>query len=284
VPQLALRRTPADERVVAPYATVLAAMRVPAAAVRNLNRLQALRMRTAWGFFESLDCTPSRQTDESGCTRVQTYMAHHQGMTLVALAQVLLDGLPQRWGMADSRFAAVATLLQERVPREVAQQHDAAPALAERSGPAASDTQMRDVIPGEEALARTQLLGNAGYRHATGQPADVNRPAYSVALRANGAGWSRFGDVDLSRWRDDALRDDHGHFIFLRRSAGATPVSLTQHPAPDAAGQYNTRFLPDRVCFEATWPAAPSGSAPRTMWSCAASSCGTPPASRSRWS
>ena len=258
VPQLALRRTPADERVVAPYATALAAMLVPQAAVRNLRRLQALKMRTPWGFFEALDCTPSRQADDQRCTRVQTYMAHHQGMTQVALAQVLLDGLPRRWGMADGRLAAVATLLQERVPREVARQGDTAPATPDRGESEALDAQMRDVLAGDEALARTQLLGNAGYRQAAalavGLATEASRPAYSVSLRANGAGWSRFGDIDLSRWRDDALRDDHGHFLYLRRDGDATPASLTQRPAPDPAARYTARFLPDRVCFDATWP------------------------------
>ena len=258
VSRLALRRTPAGDRVIAPYATALAAMLVPEAATRNLRRLEALKMRTAWGFFEALDCTPSRQVDEHRCTRVQTHMAHHQGMTLVALAQVLLDGLPRRWGMADARLAAVATLLHERVPREVPRQHDTAPASADPDDPAALDAQMRDVQPGEEALARTQLLGNAGYRQAAalaaGLPADGAHPAYSVSLRANGAGWSRFGDIDLSRWRDDALRDDQGHFLYLRRDSDRTPVSLTQHPAPDPAALYTACFLPDRVCFDATWP------------------------------
>ncbi len=258
VPELALRRAQVDERVIAPYATALAAMLVPQAAAKNLRRLQALKMRTVWGFFEALDCTPSRQADAHPCTRVQTHMAHHQGMTLVALAQVLLDGLPRRWGMADARLAAVATLLQERLPREVARQRDAAPATAERPAPAETDAPLRDVQPGEEALARTQLLSNAGYRQAAalaaGLAAEASRPSYSVSLRANGAGWSRYGDIDLSRWRDDALRDEHGHFVYLRRSGAGAPVSLTQHPAPDPDARYTARFLPDRVCFDAIWP------------------------------
>jgi len=254
VPRLAQRRTPADEHVVAPYATALAAMCEPHAAVRNLLRLEALQMRTPWGFLEALDFTPARQHDDQPCTRVQTCMAHHQGMMLAALANVLLDGLPRRWGMADGRMAAVATLLQESVPREVARQQDAAPPVAEREGEAAADAQLRDVVPGEDALSRTQLLGNAGYREAADPAGSAARPAYSVSLRANGSGWSRFGDVDLGRWRDDALRDAYGHFFYLRRAGAALPVSLTQHPAPDDDAQYSARFLPDRVCFDATWP------------------------------
>lgn len=253
VPNLAQRHAPADEHVVAPYATALAALCEPREAVRNLLRLQALQMRTPWGFFESLDFTPDRQQGDEPCTRVQTYMAHHQGMTLAALAAVLLDGQPRRWCMADVRLAAVGPLLQERLPREVARQREAAP-VALHGPQVSAEVPWRDVVPGDEALPRTQLLGNAGYRESAGAPGSPARPAYSVSLRANGAGWSRFGDVDIGRWRDDALRDTQGHFFFVRRAGERVPVSITQHPAPDAMAQYRARFLPDRVCFDALWP------------------------------
>ena len=93
-------------------------------------------------------------------------------------------------------------------------------------------------MPGESALQATHLLANG---------------RYSVALRANGAGWSRSGAADVSRWRDDALRDAHGSFFYLRRHALAAPVSITQHPAPDPAAHYQATFHGDRVCLDAEW-------------------------------
>jgi cyclic beta-1,2-glucan synthetase len=91
VPRLALRRTPPDELVVAPYATALAAQlarRSPA----QLLALQALGARGRYGFIEALDFTPARQPPAAPFTRVHTFMAHHQGMSIVALANVLLGG------------------------------------------------------------------------------------------------------------------------------------------------------------------------------------------------
>ncbi|MDL5031249.1 glucoamylase family protein [Pelomonas sp. APW6] len=253
VASLAQRRAPAQESVVAPYASALAAMWDAAAATHNLTRLQALHMRTCWGFYESLDFTPGRQRDGSASTRVQTYMAHHQGMTLVALAQVLLDGQPRRWALSDTRLAAMQVLLQESVPREVPRRRRAPPDLRTRVDPPDVAPIERAVRPGEEVLARTHLLSNAGYREA-GSARSAWRPVYSVALRANGAGWSRYGEADITRWRDDALRDLQGHFLYLRRPGEATPVSLTLHPAPSAEAIYSARFLRDRVCFDAVWP------------------------------
>ncbi|MCW5635876.1 MAG: hypothetical protein KIT17_21240 [Rubrivivax sp.] len=240
VPRLALRRTPAEERVVAPYASALAAMLDPAGATANLQRLEALGARSRRGFIEALDFTPERRPEPTRVALVETTMAHHQGMVLVALAVALLDGLPRRWGMADRRLAAVACLLQERVPREVARvpraDLDAAPRDHAAAAAAAADGEWH--APGGVALPPTQLLSNG--RHA-------------VALRPNGAGWSRFGGADISRWRDDALRDAFGSFVFLRRAEGGLH-SITQHPAADAAAHYGARFGREHVVFSATWP------------------------------
>ena len=238
-PGLALRRTPPDELVVAPYAAALAAQIAPASAVRNFKALEAMAARGEYGFFESVDFSAGKQTDKNRHETVCTFMAHHQGMTVVALANVLLDAAPRRWAMAESRLQAVASLLQERTPREVALgvEPPPGPSRADRrqSGPGVR----RDVVPGTSALQPTHLLSNG---------------RYSVALRANGAGWSRFGDAFISRWRDDALRDAHGTFFYLRRNPADAPVSITQHPAPDAAAHYEATFHIDRVCLDAHWP------------------------------
>ena len=119
VPALALRRTPPDELVVAPYATALAALIAPRHAVHNFAALQALSARASYGFIEALDYTPARKTGDEAFVPVGTFMAHHQGMSIVALANVLLQGVAQRWGMANPHIEAVASLLHERSPREV---------------------------------------------------------------------------------------------------------------------------------------------------------------------
>ncbi len=239
VPLLALRSTPPDELVIAPYATGLAAQLDAVAADLNYQALQKLGARDGMGYVEALDFTPARQTGSTGVTPVQTFMAHHQGMTIVALANVLLDGVAQRWGMADPHIEAVSSLLHERAPREVgglfAAPTPAVPLNLRRLAPALQ----RTVRPGQNAIEPTQLLSNG---------------RYSVALRAHGAGRSRYGSSDITRWRDDALRDAHGHFFWLRRQPAGPLVSMTQHPAPDPAADYDSDFHTDRVVYDTTWP------------------------------
>ncbi len=246
VQHLALRRAPLNEIVVAPYATALAALVNPQAACQNFEALQGLAPRGRYGFIDALDFTAARQAGDDVYTPVSTYMAHHQGMTLVALANVLLDGVAQRWGMANPQIQAVASLLHERVPREV-------PVLATpAAGPSATPAQrrapsmQREVMPGATAVQPTHVLSNG---------------RYSVLLRANGAGSSRWGQAGITRTRDDALRDACGSFLYWRPwevgqapSAATAPLfSLTQHPAPDPQAHYECRFHADRVSFNARW-------------------------------
>ena len=242
VPRLALRRTPPEDLVVAPYATALAAQVAPRRAGRNFDTLQALGAWQRYGFIEALDYSPARRSGSADFTPVFTFMAHHQGMSIVALANVLMDKLAQRWCMANPQIEAVASLLHERAPREVPARVDVPTGLPPQAALALQNRPpgpLREVMPGASAVEPTHLLGNG---------------SYSVTLRANGAGQSRRRGVAINRWRDDALRDELGSFFYLRQGPGEQLFSITQHPAPDPAAQYTSTFHADRVCFDATWP------------------------------
>ncbi|MBC7781378.1 MAG: carbohydrate-binding protein [Proteobacteria bacterium] len=246
VPRLALRRTPPDELVIAPYATALAAQIAPHRARVNFAALESLVPRGRYGFIEALDFSPTRQSSNERFTAVGTFMSHHQGMSIVALANVLLNCPAQRWGMANANIEAVASLLHERAPREVSMLYGAPSGPPLQSLERRTPGLLREVVPGSSAIEPTHLLSNG---------------RYNVVLRANGAGWSRWGQVGITRWRDDALRDAHGSFFYVRwpaqgRDPGQLrPVSITQHPSPDPAARYQSIYHGDRVCFDATWPA-----------------------------
>jgi cyclic beta-1,2-glucan synthetase len=95
VPGLGLKRGLGSELVVAPYATALAAILVPQQSTANLRRLAALGLEGDYGFYDAIDYTDRTQaaapTRSAKPSIVRTHMAHHQGMTLVALANALLD-------------------------------------------------------------------------------------------------------------------------------------------------------------------------------------------------
>ena len=237
VARLALRRTPMHERVIAPYATALALLVDPQAAVDNLRALQRLGARRSLGFIEAIDYTPQRQAAGWSPTLVHTYMAHHQAMSLMALCSVLSDDAPRRWAACDPHLRAVRTLLHERAPREVPILRTPPATVVprrQRSAHLALDSQ-----PLLEPLPHTQWLGNG---------------RYAVMLRGHGSGWSQWQGQGLNRWRDDLLRDAHGHFFYLQRHGEAVRHSITAHPAPDPRARYRCRMQPDRVVFNARWP------------------------------
>ena len=244
VPRLALRRTPHDELVIAPYASVMAVQRAPVQVWRNLQTFDRLGVRGRYGLLEAMDYSPARQTGQGSFVLVGCYMAHHQGMSLVALTNALQHGLAQKWCMANPQLQAITSLLHERTPREISRLYtlpvDLPPQMLRKRQPGL----LRDVTPGNAAIEPTHILSNG---------------RYSVALQANGAGWSRWGPVGISRWRDDLLRNAFGHFIYLDRSmetgqSRTVPlISITQHPAADRLATYESTFHADRVCFKTEW-------------------------------
>jgi len=153
VPGVALHKDDCSgDLVVAPYATFLSLMFDVEGAVENLRRLKDFGLQSSYGYYEAADFTPKRNTEEGGHVIVRNWMAHHQGMILVAASNVLCDSAMQRRFHADPRVAAIERLLHEKQPRVVPFEEDteaiseSSPALADM----ASQIQhpgFRDLVP-----------------------------------------------------------------------------------------------------------------------------------------
>ncbi|MBC7468964.1 MAG: hypothetical protein H7322_06530, partial [Ramlibacter sp.] len=235
-PRLALRRTPPGDRVIAPYAAVMATMFELRAATANLQRLEELGGRGELGMFEAIDFTVSRQPAAHPFSVVETFMAHHHGMSIVALCNVLCADAPRRWFAADAMVMAHEILLHESTPRQIVESADPRHPPEPGDGQQQPVFQSRKVNPVPDGWKPTHLLSNG---------------RYTVALRASGAGVSRWNGLNVSRWRDDLLRDSYGSFFYLRREGRPELVSLTASPAPGAGWRYQARFMADRVQFDA---------------------------------
>jgi cyclic beta-1,2-glucan synthetase len=188
--------------VIAPYATALAAMVDAPAAVANFERLTKLGARGRYGFYEAVDFTPSRVQEGEDFALVRAFMAHHQGMTIVSIANTVLSGLMRERFHAEPIIQATELLLQERIPREVPMTQPRATEV--KSAARASDNDPlggRRITSAHQVPPATQLLSNG---------------RYGVMLTAAGSGYSRWGEMAITRWREDATRDDSGSYIFLR--------------------------------------------------------------------
>lgn len=241
VPRLALRRTPPTDKVVAPYSTIMACMFTPHEAIANLRVLEKLGARGDCGFMDAVDFTAARQLTAQSFSVVKNLMAHHQGMSLVALCNVLCNSAPQRWFAQAPLVQAYEALLHEKTPRQIIESADPRILPEPEEDEDALRHHSREVDPADSGWQPTQLLSNG---------------RYSVALRANGAGVSRWrsegGLANITRWRDDLLRDAYGSFIYLRGKGDSPMNSVTFHPAPHPDWTYKATFLADRVHFVTT--------------------------------
>src|SRR5690554_3665535 len=91
IPDLGLKRGLVEDMVVSPYSTLLALPWAPRAALDNIRQLLEAGMEGEYGLYEAVDYTPQRMSKEQGGAVVRSYMAHHQGMGFIALANYLHD-------------------------------------------------------------------------------------------------------------------------------------------------------------------------------------------------
>jgi cyclic beta-1,2-glucan synthetase len=235
VPGLGLKRGLGENVVVAPYATALAAMVDPRAAARNFARLTALGARGRYGFYEALDYTPTRLPEGKDVAIVHAFMAHHQGMTVVAIANSLLDGAMRARFHAEPIVRATELLLQERTPRDVALAH-----------PRAEEVRTAATVREVDLPAVRRLHSAHG---VTPEALLLSNGRYSVMLTAAGSGYSRWGDCAITRWREDVTRDDWGTYVFLRDVENGDVWSAGHQPAGAEADRYEATFTEDRAVF-----------------------------------
>ncbi|MFQ8760807.1 MAG: glucoamylase family protein [Intestinimonas sp.] len=116
VQRLGLKRGLDRELVVSPYSTFLTLPLAPESGVKNLRALAAMGLEGRYGLCEAADFTPGRVNGAAKYEPVRSYMAHHLGMSLVALDNALNDGIMQKRFMRDAAMGAYRELLQEKVP------------------------------------------------------------------------------------------------------------------------------------------------------------------------
>src|SRR6266478_1070672 len=114
VPALALHRPDEDRVVISPYSTFMSLMTGSYDALKNLQRLKKLGGVGPYGFYEALDYGPKMTLNRKKFTLVRSWMAHHQGMCLLSVANVLCDSSIQRRFHAEPLVAATERILHER--------------------------------------------------------------------------------------------------------------------------------------------------------------------------
>ncbi|MBA3318489.1 MAG: cyclic beta 1-2 glucan synthetase [Gemmatimonadales bacterium] len=233
VPDLALKRGLGRELVVAPYASALAAMVSAEPALANLAQLERLGALGPYGFRDAIDYT--RPDLDQPYSVVYAYMAHHLGMGLAALTNILCRGVWQRRFHADPVVRSAELLLHERIPRRLVLREP------QRTRP---DEAMPDAELDQPAVRRLDTPD-------TPQPhiALLGEPPYTIMVSHCGAGYSRYESLAVTRWRADGCRDATGQFQYVKDLATGRVWSAAHQPVCAPADWYHADLATDRVTF-----------------------------------
>jgi len=240
VPGLGLKRGLDHDLVVAPYATALAGVVDPGAAVSNFVQLSRQGLDGRFGFYESIDYLPGRLADDAGTSSrggapeiVRAFFAHHQGMSLVAITNILLDDVFVERFHGDPRVKATELLLQERVPR-VAILSEARPAEGTPTAPSIGAIPSRRFRTPHTRSPHTHFLSNG---------------RYTAALTHAGGGSSTWRGLSVTRRREDRTSDAGGQFIYLRDPWSGDVWSPGYQPICREADEYEAIFELEKVTY-----------------------------------
>src|SRR5204862_4312875 len=167
------------------------------------------------------------------CTVVRSFMAHHQGMSLIALDNLLNSAIMPIRFHNDPAAQATELLLQERIPRGVPAAHPRAEeVLTGRVVRTLTGLVTRAYDTADLPTPRTQLLSNG---------------TYTVMVTTAGAGYSTCGPIAVTRWREDSTRDNWGSFIYVRDVRSGAVWSAGHQPIGGRPQSYEVAFSEDKA-------------------------------------
>ncbi|MDR3271591.1 MAG: glycosyl transferase family 36 [Peptococcaceae bacterium] len=238
VPGLGLKRGLIDDLVIAPYASFLALQVQPGLAMRNIHQMISLGFLGSYGLYEAIDYTRARLPRDQRFRMVQSFMSHHQGMSLLSLTNVLRQNHLQNCFHEHPLIQATELILQEKMPLKVSLN----PPPAEYT---LTDEVIKEVAEEDHPLIQlktpltkipvTHMLGN-------GQ--------YSVLLTNAGSGFSKVGQIALTRWRSDFTRENWGMYFYIQNLNSGNVWSATHQPLGHSGKEYRVFYAPDHVEYQ----------------------------------
>ena len=233
-PGLGYKRGLSDDLVITPYASILALPFAPQAVMQNLAWFEKNKMWGLYGLYESVDFTSRHLKTGEDFAIICSFMAHHQGMILLSLSNYLLNNRMVRRFHADARIESIELLLQEQTSLRVP---------TERSSPQQMDASRATYAA--ISLDPWQVSPDAPYT----QLHCLSNGSYSLLITAAGGGFSRWGDIELTRWRPDSTLDDWGSWIYVEDRLYGQAWSVTRQPSMSAPDRSEVRFFPQKVEF-----------------------------------
>jgi cellobiose phosphorylase len=235
VPGLGLKRGLGEDLVISPYSTVMSLMVLPHEAYDNLQTLKQEGFEGDYGFYEAVDYTASRMPRGQSNLIIRSFMAHHQGMSFLSLSYLLLDKIMTKRFESDVQFQSTLLLLQERIPR-VSSFYSPVTHISDTNAVSetANETPMRVITTPHTPIPEVQLLSNG---------------RYNVMVTNAGGGYSKWKDIAITRWREDATCDNWGIFCFIKDIDNNACWSTAYQPTLQHGENYEVIFSQGKAEF-----------------------------------
>lgn len=214
VPGIGLKRGLVDELVVAPYASIMALPFASKDVIENLKVLKEMGMLGRYGFYEALDFTKERISKSKNRAEVKCFMVHHQGMALMAMDNFLKNNILQNRFHSIPQVKAYELLLQEKARKEL------------------TFTREQEIeLPEKQVEDETLFLREYPFITETPQVLALSNGSYSTMITNSGGGYSKKDEMMVYRWREDAVQEPFGNFIYIKNLNSNEYWSNTFEPA-----------------------------------------------------
>lgn len=238
IPSLGLKRGLINDTVIAPYATVLALMVDPKDSVKNIMRLKQEGLDSPYGFYEAIDYTPERLKRGERSSIVKSFMAHHQGMSFLALNNIINSYVMQERFHREPIIKAVDILLQEKIPSKVIFAKDYKEKIEPFEEVAKEDVEYTKILSlNNNILPEVHMLSNGDY---------------SVMITDNGSGFSKCRNLAVTRWREDSILNNSGMFFYIKDIDSNSLWSNSLIPSYVIPNRYKVVFSQDKISIART--------------------------------
>jgi cyclic beta-1,2-glucan synthetase len=234
VPYLGLKTGLENDFVITPYSSALALMIDPAASFKNLKRLDNKELMSGpYGFFEAIDYSREYTPEGRHGIVIHAYMAHHLGMTITSFCNTLFNGYLQNFFHAHPRVQALESILYERLD------------IKESKVPGRTKEQ---VFP---KLSATATFASQTHFESPLTPLPISHLLsngnYSIMVTNSGGGYSKFQNIDITRWRVDSTCDNWGTCFYIRDVERNAFFSAASFPTANLGADYSINFSNHKV-------------------------------------
>lgn len=238
IPSLGLKRGLINDTVIAPYATALALMVNPKEAYKNIMKLKEEGLENPYGFYEAIDYTPERLKKGKRSSIVKSFMAHHQGMSFMALNNSINNYIMQERFHKEPIIKAVEILMQEKIPSKVIFAKDYKEKIEPFEEVAKEDVEYIKILElSNNILPEVHMLSNGDY---------------SVMVTDNGSGFSIYRDLAVTRWREDSILNNAGMFFYIQDIDSGLVWSNSLIPCNVLPNRYKVVFSQDKISISRT--------------------------------